>query len=298
MTDSALADFHPLLDVLHAIDVGITILELDGTVKLWNGFMSHNSGMPPDQAIGQSIYQLFPKIDRLWFERKIKQVCVIKNQAFVTWEQRPYVLYFQNKRPITGQTEFMYQNATFIPLANTTGDVTQVALVIYDATAAASARHELDDAKAQLELMGTLDQDTLFHDPNSFLDILEMERQRAERTGLPLTVVHFKLANAEAIISEHGQEAWAAYMHDISAALKLGLRSTDIMARADVDELATILVATDTERGKIFAQRVATAIKNFPSEVFSVQLKAKMHRVPTQDNAYDWWRQVKEQWHT
>ncbi|WP_119395527.1 sensor domain-containing diguanylate cyclase [Salinibius halmophilus] len=296
MSESALADFHPLLDVLHAIDVGITILELDGTVKLWNGFMSHNSGFPAEDAIGKSIYDLFPKIDKPWFERKIKQTCVLKIQAFVTWEQRPYVLFFRNKRPITGQTEFMYQNATFIPLSDIRGDITQVALVIYDATQAAAARHELEDAKSQLELMGTLDNDTLFHDPASFQDILEVERQRAQRSDLPLTVAHFKFTNAQEIIEEHGTDAWAAYMQDIATALKQGLRTTDIMARPDVDELAAILVSTDKEKSKVFAQRVAGTIKNYPTTSFGVQLKAKLHSVPTDQSAYEWWPTLHEQW--
>lgn len=296
MSESALADFHPLLDVLHAIDVGITILELDGKVKLWNGFMSHNSGIAPEDAIGQSIFELFPKIDRPWFERKIKQTCVLQIQAFVTWEQRPYVLFFRNKRPITGQTEFMYQNATFIPLSDIRGDITQVALVIYDATQAAAARQELDDVRSQMELMGTLDSDTLFHDPASFQDILELERQRAQRSSLPLTIAHFKFVNAQDIIAEQGADAWAEYMQDIATALKQGLRTTDIMARPDVDELAAILISTDREKSKVFAQRVAGTIKNYPSKSFGVQLKAKLHTVPLDQSAYEWWPTIHEHW--
>lgn len=298
MTESAIADFHPLLDVLHAIDVGITILELDGTVKLWNGFMSHNSGFAPDDAIGQSIFDLFPSIDRPWFERKVKQTCVLKIQAFVTWEQRPYVLMFRNKRPITGQTEYMYQNATFIPLSDIRGDITQIALVIYDATPAAAARHELEDARSQLELMGTLDADTLFHDPASFQDILELERQRSHRNKMPLTVAHFKFTNAQEIIDQNGSEAWSSYMQDIANALKQGLRTTDIMARTDVDELAAILTSTDKEKSRVFAQRVASTIKHHPTENFEVQIKAKLHTVPLEMSAHEWWPTLNEHWST
>ncbi len=139
----SLADIHPILDVIHNLDVGIIIMDSERRIELWNGFMANHSRIEAEQALGVSIYQLFPELDPKWFEQKVKQCTIIQNQAFVTWEQRSYVLRLHNDRPITGQSDFMYQNVTFLPLINHKGEVDRIGLIIYDATALASARLSL-----------------------------------------------------------------------------------------------------------------------------------------------------------
>lgn len=139
----SLADLHPILDVVHNLDVGIIIMDNDRKVELWNGFMANHSRIAAEQALGTSIYHLFPELDQRWFEQKIMQCSIIQNQAFVTWEQRPYVLRLHNDRPITGVSDFMYQNVTFLPLLNNNGQVDRIGLIIYDVTALAVTRLSL-----------------------------------------------------------------------------------------------------------------------------------------------------------
>jgi hypothetical protein len=43
-------------------------------------------------------------------------------------------LRFSNYRPITGSAPYMYQNLTLVPLADFAGEVTHLAIIIYDAT--------------------------------------------------------------------------------------------------------------------------------------------------------------------
>lgn len=58
----------------------------------------------------------------------------LNNRAFSTWEQKPYLLRFSNYRPITGSAPHMFQNLTLVPLADFGGQVTHIAVIIYDAT--------------------------------------------------------------------------------------------------------------------------------------------------------------------
>ena len=82
----------------------------------------------------QGLFELFPDVDKAWFERKANMVFKLNNRAFSTWEQRPYLLRFSNYRPITGSAPYMYQNLTLVPLADFAGEVTHLAIMIYDAT--------------------------------------------------------------------------------------------------------------------------------------------------------------------
>ena len=68
----------------------------------------------------------FPKIG---LNAKVESVFLLKNKAFTIWEQRPYLFKFNSYRPVTGSSDFMYQNTTFIPLLSSTGEVSHLCLL-------------------------------------------------------------------------------------------------------------------------------------------------------------------------
>lgn len=129
-----LEDVHRLLDILHNIDVGLVMLDQDYKIQLWNNFMESHSGLGPQKVMGQSIFELFPYIDETWFKQKVAPVFQLRSRAFTAWQQRPYVFRFNNTRPITGRTELMFQNVSFIPLEDATHQVNNICLIVYDVT--------------------------------------------------------------------------------------------------------------------------------------------------------------------
>lgn len=135
-----LNEFHWLLSIVQSIDVGVVVLDRQFRVEVWNSFMENHSGLGADQVQGRSLFQLFPELDRAWLERKVGSVLRLGTRAFSLWQQRPYLLRFETYRPITGQSDFMYQNLTILPLAATGGEVQHVCLMIYDMTEAAEAQ--------------------------------------------------------------------------------------------------------------------------------------------------------------
>ena len=147
MTDDSLQElqeFHWMMDMLQTVDVGIVVLSRDFTVKVWNGFMESHSGLLPSDVRDKSIFDLFPSIERKWFEQKAHPVFELKTRAFMTWEQRPYLLQFPNYRPITGSEQYMYQNITLSPLVSATGTVDNISMMIYDVTDIALGKKQLE----------------------------------------------------------------------------------------------------------------------------------------------------------
>ncbi|MED5526814.1 diguanylate cyclase [Gallaecimonas pentaromativorans] len=139
---SELNEIHWLVELLQNVDVGMMVLDRDYKVQSWNGFLENHSGMLPSQVKDRVLFDVFPELERPWFERKAAMVFTLKSRAFVTWEQRPYLLRFNNYRPITGTAEFMYQNVTLFPITGLTGDVTHMAVLIYDMTDLVLARQD------------------------------------------------------------------------------------------------------------------------------------------------------------
>lgn len=142
-----MSQFHWIMDILQTIDVGLVVLDRGYSIKLWNGFMENHSGIRPDQAKDQNLFELFSEIDEAWFKKKAEAVFLLNTRAFTISEQRPFLFKFKNNFPITGRADFMYQNATMIPLNNTNGETEHICLIIYDVTSATINKQLLDQAK-------------------------------------------------------------------------------------------------------------------------------------------------------
>lgn len=121
---SAMNELHWLIDMVQTIEVGLVVLDRDYNIQLWNGFMENHSGVSPNSIKGQNLFSRFPDLPATWLKQKMESVFMLKNRAFISWEQRPYVFQFKNYRPITGRADFMYQNVTLLPLASLTGKIT------------------------------------------------------------------------------------------------------------------------------------------------------------------------------
>lgn len=129
--------FHWMVDMVQNVDMGLVVIDKDYNVQVWNGFMTHHSGLQSHEAIGRSIFDIFPEIPQEWFKLKTKPVYDLGCRSFITWRQRPYLFRCRNVRPVTQQAEFMYQNVTLNPMRTPTGKINSLFLSIQDATAEA-----------------------------------------------------------------------------------------------------------------------------------------------------------------
>jgi PAS domain-containing protein len=133
-------EFHWLANIIQALDVGLVVIDVEGRVQIWNGFMESHSGKLSSEVKDRVLFDIYPELDQTWLERKLNMVRTLNTRAFVSWEQKPYLFRFSNYRPITGSAEFMYQNVTIMPLPDFTGIVQHIGLLIYDVTDEALGR--------------------------------------------------------------------------------------------------------------------------------------------------------------
>ena len=141
-------EVHWLLDIVQCIDVGVIVLDRQYRVEVWNSFMENHSGLGPDEVHGKTLFSLFSEIDEAWLRRKVDTVVALGTRAFSRWEQHPYLMHFKNYQPSTGQEDFMYQNVTLLPLGGAGDAVEHICVVIYDMTAAATHKKQLEAAQA------------------------------------------------------------------------------------------------------------------------------------------------------
>lgn len=259
--DDILREFHWLMDVLHNIDVGLVVLDMDLNIKLWNSFMQNHSAKSSTEVIERSLFQVFPELSEDWFRRKIQTVTMLHNPAFTTWEQRPYLFKFKNYRPVTGSAPHMYQNCTILPLTDTRSEVNQICLIVYDVTEVAVNRLQLQKANALLHdisrtdgLTGLLNRKTWEQSLNS--EFMRYQRHKHAASLIMFDIDHFKLVN-----DNHGHPAGDEVIRQTASAVMEGIRNIDIAGRYGGEEFAVILMGTDATGAKVVAERLRKTVE-------------------------------------
>ncbi|ASP39487.1 diguanylate cyclase [Bacterioplanes sanyensis] len=257
-----LGDIHWLMDILQNIDVGLVVLDRDYRIQLWNGFMESHSGVSPQHAKEQIIFDLFDEIPRDWFMQKAEPVFQLKTRTFTIWEQRPYLFKFKNYRPITGRAATMYQNTSMIPLESINRAVDHICLIIYDVTDIAINRADAISANQSLRELHQYDHLTeLFNRPHWEPKFAE-EHQRSERTGQAASLVLIDVDNFRHINTEYGHQAGDEVLRTLAAALRQTLRQTDSACRFTGESFAVMLIGTDEQQAVHFAERIRKDIEH------------------------------------
>ncbi|WP_397379008.1 ATP-binding protein [Pseudomonas sp.] len=138
--------------VLENINLGVVVVDAECRVLFWNRFMVIHGGRLPDEAVGRSLFELFPDLPERWLRQRVRGVLTLGNLAFTTWQQRPHLFPFSGTRPITSQLSSMYQNCTFFPLHNGQGEPLAACIAVTDATDIAARQQELERLNDLLEV--------------------------------------------------------------------------------------------------------------------------------------------------
>ncbi len=137
--------------IVDRMEVGIFAVDSTMRVVLWNRFMATYSGQSADDMLGRNLFQMFPELPAKWLEKKIRNVFMLKNYAFTSWEQRPYLFRFSHSRPVTGGDEAMQQSCTFLPVKNRADQVRFVCVNLFDCTDIALFQRRLQGTVQELE---------------------------------------------------------------------------------------------------------------------------------------------------
>ncbi|QBJ63121.1 MULTISPECIES: diguanylate cyclase [unclassified Pseudoalteromonas] len=264
--DLDLNEIHWLMDMFNTVDVGLVVLDRDYKVCVWNGFMENHSGLLPSAVKDKDLFDLFPAIDEKWFKSKAESVFVLKNRSFTIWEQQPYIFRFKNYRPITGKADYMYQNATFIPLTNTRGEVAHICIILYDVTDIAVNKKELEELNKKLERVSQTDSLTQLANRGHWEHLLHQEFLRTKRSEGCCSLLIFDIDHFKKVNDDFGHSAGDEALRHIASLLRTALRETDIAGRYGGEEFVVTLLDTDKQGAIVFAERLRQLIETSPAK--------------------------------
>jgi len=259
--NNILEEFHWLMDVLQSIDVGLLVLNREYEIELWNSFMQNHSALMPSEVMGKNLFGLFPELPEVWFRRKVQSVFLLRNSAFTTWEQRPYLFRFKNYRPITGTAPYMYQNCTIMPLVGTQGEVKHICMIIYDVTDTAINKEGMKAANEKLQRLSRTDSLTGLYNRGWWEECLNSEFLRYRRQPAPVSLVMFDIDHFKKINDNYGHLTGDEVIRQTAAAVRSTIREVDIAGRYGGEEFVVILVHADEKGATQFAERLRARIE-------------------------------------
>lgn len=254
-------ELHWTLGLIQNLEVGLVVVDRAGSIKLWNGFMENHSGVAAQKVTGGEIFKKFPELPARWLQQKLESVFLLRNPAYVSWEQRPYLFHFKSNRPITGGAAFMYQNVTLIPLTSPTGEVDHVGILIYDVTDTAMGQIALEQANSKLQTLSREDRLTGLFNRGYWEECLNHEFERFNRSQLVSTLIMFDIDHFKKVNDTYGHQAGDEVIRVVSKTLLQQVRKTDIAGRYGGEEFGAILTGTSGENAMIFADRLRAKIE-------------------------------------
>lgn len=250
--------------IIKWVDVGIFVVNREMKIILWNNFMANYSGHSTDTVVGKNLFECFPELPKAWLAKKIQSVFILKNFAFTSWEQRPYLFRFPHNRPITGCADFMYQNCTFMPVKDETGEVDSVCITLFDATDTGVSQTELKNAMERLSESSNRDGLTGIYNRRYLEQHLATEFDRSRRYGSHFSFMLFDLDHFKKVNDTYGHLAGDTVLCTVSQRINSLLRTVDVLGRYGGEEFGVILPSTNLEGAVVLAEKLKEIVAQAP----------------------------------
>ena len=248
--------------IVDRAQIGVFVLNARSEIQLWNQFMATNSGKSRSDVLGRNLFECFPELPEKWFSKKISSVFMLKNFAFISWQQRRHLFPFRHNRPVSSGLEFMCQDVTLMPIKNGQGAVEQVCVIVFDATDTAIYQALHQAAMQSLEAMSRVDGLTQLFNRSHWQSRLDEEFSRAKRYGHPLSLIMFDLDHFKSINDTQGHQGGDAVLIHVAAVAKAQVRDCDVLGRYGGEEFALIATNTDEAGTRVVAERIRAAVAN------------------------------------
>jgi diguanylate cyclase (GGDEF)-like protein len=118
----------------------------------------------------------------------------------------------------------------------------------------------------QLRHLATTDELSGLANRRHFIDNLEIEIRRSQRSGRPFTLLLIDLDHLKQINDKFGHQVGDAAIIHVAEVLLNNARAIDVAARLGGDEFALLLPETGKHRGQMVADRICRSISGNPVE--------------------------------
>ena len=250
---------------------GVVVLARERSFRMASVPGAGVNGMPRDERERRYKTVQFPVLD---LEPAMAGVA----PGLVRWQGRaPYVLASQftagNEmkvhvlRPLVGLDEIRAERVRTFALLVLSGVLTALlALGASNYLRTVNAhRAELLRLNEELSMQARSDVLTGCANRRRFIEVLEVERQRAERYASPFCLLSLDLDHFKRVNDRHGHPCGDAVLRHLVEVVQGSLRPTDLLGRMGGEEFSVLLPQTGSHEAGIIAGRIRAAVEATPA---------------------------------
>lgn len=249
--------------IVDNMGVGVFVVDPGFNVIRWNRFMHNRSGRKPADVLGRNLFESFPELPRSWLAKKFESVFLLKNSAFTSWQNRPYLFRFLHDRPITGGIDYMRQDCTFMPLIEQ-GEVVAVCVMLFDVTQAAMISYEREAALAALSESSRRDGLTGVFNRHHLEERLSEAFDQWTRSDDDFSLLMIDLDHFKQINDEFGHLVGDAVLRIAAGRIGELLPQAAIFGRYGGEEFAVVLPSTLLDEAMSIAEDICRAVTLAP----------------------------------
>ncbi|MET0268775.1 MAG: diguanylate cyclase [Duganella sp.] len=251
-----------LLSLLHSVvntvSLGAVVLDHERRVILWNDWMARHSGLTQTQAVGASLFALFPELQGARVDMAITQALHNNFPSLLSHSlnKAPFSLYAHAGHAGEHDGPRLQQAVEITPI-EVAGAARHCLIQISDVSIAVGREKLLREQTMVLRSQTFSDGLTGIANRRHFDVAIEREHRRARRIGAPLSLLMIDIDHFKAYNDHYGHQKGDQCLIQVAAALADMLkRATDLMARYGGEEFAMILPDTDVRQAAQMAEAV------------------------------------------
>ena len=152
---------------------------------------------------------------------------------------------------------------------------------------------KIEDQRAELTRLATLDELTGLYNRRFFLRRLHDEIERAVRYGLPLTLLLLDVDHFKRVNDTYGHQAGDAVLKALADCLVRNFpRKSDMVARYGGEEFAVVLPDTSPQNAVRLAERTRLAVSQLPivhgSQTIGITISVGASQLGRQESVQSW----------
>ena len=244
--------------LIDSLRVGLILLDRDGRVVSWNGWMKRHSGLALAEVAGQRLDELFPDVRGSRLESSIADTLRFKLSSMLAPSLNPSLLPLYHKPADRQRDQRMQQLIYVSPLRH---EQCACLMQIHDMTAVLRRERRLRAQSTQWIETSYQDPLTGVGNRRRFDQDLAQRFRQAKDRRRPLAMLMIDVDNFKAYNDHFGHQGGDECLIQVARTLRDGLRREgDRVSRYGGEEFALLLADADLTAACTVAERLRLAV--------------------------------------
>lgn len=248
-----------------SMPLGLFILDKDYQIIAWNDWLSTNTDISAETAIGKEFTTLFEDVNYQRFTWAVEQTINYGSPQFLSQILNRYLIPIKINNEAYENIEFMQQDIEILPLK--TESENYALIIVKDVTGEVHQKNVLMEMGYKLEEESLRDSLTGAYNRRYLWEFLEQQIAQAKRDSIPLCCIMLDLDHFKNINDTYGHVIGDNILIEFSKVVLEVIRSSDVLVRYGGEEFLVILPHSDMEAAFTMAERIRISLQKVSNKI-------------------------------